>query len=146
MLFHFKRSHHTSDLGIVAQDKNGIDCIWLQRRIRPTVKIKWRSQRPVLSPNKIKEMLSHTLAYQMISRLSRVKPTAKKISSELELFCTTVNISDSKQWCIDTSCVRILGYTGCRDREILVLQPGKKANVRLIRLRCETLSKSNTNV
>ncbi|POM59636.1 hypothetical protein PHPALM_31603 [Phytophthora palmivora] len=42
VLHRFNGLLHTSDLGVVTQDKHGVDCVWLQGRLRPTVEVKWK--------------------------------------------------------------------------------------------------------
>ncbi|KAG6958361.1 hypothetical protein JG688_00010544, partial [Phytophthora aleatoria] len=40
VLHRLNGEHHTSDLGIFTQDKDGVDCVWLQGRLRPENRLK----------------------------------------------------------------------------------------------------------
>ncbi|ETI49380.1 hypothetical protein F441_06718 [Phytophthora nicotianae CJ01A1] len=57
VLHRLNGAHHTSDRGIITQDKHGVDCVWLQGRLRPTVEIEWQDQRTTYSPNEIEGIL-----------------------------------------------------------------------------------------
>ncbi|KAG2815144.1 hypothetical protein PC113_g17019 [Phytophthora cactorum] len=57
VLHRLNGEHHTSDLGIITQDKDGVDCVWLQGRLRPVVEVEGQDQRTTYSPNEIEAIL-----------------------------------------------------------------------------------------
>ncbi|CAH0491298.1 unnamed protein product [Peronospora farinosa] len=104
VLLRFNRLHHTFDLGIVTQDKNGVDCVWLQKRIRPKVEIAWRGQRMTFSPNKIETVLVSHPSVSDVLVLIQSKANREKSIIRARVVLNddaTVDISDLKQWCID---------------------------------------------
>uniref|UniRef100_M4BZK2 AMP-dependent synthetase/ligase domain-containing protein n=1 Tax=Hyaloperonospora arabidopsidis (strain Emoy2) TaxID=559515 RepID=M4BZK2_HYAAE len=57
MLHGFSGAHITSDLGVISQDDDGVDCVWLQERLRPKVEAKWEGQRTTYFPTEIEAVL-----------------------------------------------------------------------------------------
>ncbi|GMF16866.1 unnamed protein product [Phytophthora fragariaefolia] len=58
VLYRFDGSHHTSDLGTITQDFNGVSCVWLQERLRPTVEVEWQQQRTVYSTKEVEAVIA----------------------------------------------------------------------------------------
>ncbi|KAI9920937.1 hypothetical protein PsorP6_002614 [Peronosclerospora sorghi] len=56
-LHRFLGTYHTSDIGIITKEKDGVSCIWLQKRLRPNVHVKWRDQRIAYLPEEIEAVL-----------------------------------------------------------------------------------------
>ncbi|CAI5745537.1 unnamed protein product [Peronospora destructor] len=104
VLLRFNKLHHTSDLGIVTQDKNGVDCVWLQRRIRPKVEIEWRGQRMAFSPNTIETVLMSHPSVLDVLVLTQSKANREKSIIRARVVLNddaTVDKFELKQWCID---------------------------------------------
>ncbi|KAK1939369.1 2-succinylbenzoate--CoA ligase [Phytophthora citrophthora] len=96
--------HHTSDLGAVTQDKDGIDCVWLQGRLRPTVEGEWQGQRTSYSPNEIEAVIcAHpgvTDALVLIQGSTNREQGIIRARVVLE-DGIPVDASDLKKWCVD---------------------------------------------
>ncbi|KAL4159962.1 hypothetical protein PRNP1_000534 [Phytophthora ramorum] len=96
--------HHTSDLGIIVQDTNGVDCVWLQGRLRPAVEVEWQGQRTAYFPNEIEAVIvAHpgvSDALVLIQSEANRKEGIVRARVVLE-DGAAVNASDLKDWCVD---------------------------------------------
>ncbi|KAL3668167.1 hypothetical protein V7S43_007030 [Phytophthora oleae] len=113
-------AHHTSDLGIVTQDKDGIDCVWLQGRLRPTVEGEWQGQRTAYSPNEIEAVIRAdpdvTDALVLIQGKANREQGIIRARVVLE-DDKSVDASDLKKWCVDHDLVAL--------RDSLVIETAK---------------------
>ncbi|KAG7390360.1 hypothetical protein PHYPSEUDO_008188 [Phytophthora pseudosyringae] len=104
MLHRLNGAHFTSDLGIVTQDKDGVDCVWLQGRLRPTVEIEWQEQRTAYSPNEIEAaIIAHPdVSDVLVLMQSAVNRKQGIIRARVVVDDgAAVDASDLRQWCVD---------------------------------------------
>ncbi|KAF4042252.1 AMP-binding enzyme [Phytophthora infestans] len=97
-------AHHTSDLGVITQDKDGVSCVWLQGRLRPTVEVEWQGHRTKYAPNEIEAMLvAHphvTDALVLMQDEANRRRGIVRVRIVLE-DDVAVDASDLIQWCIE---------------------------------------------
>ncbi|GMF09256.1 unnamed protein product [Phytophthora lilii] len=104
VLHHLNGAHHTSDLGIVTQDERGVNCVWLQRRLRPTVDVAWQSQTSTYYPKEIEAVI---VAHPAVSdALVLIQSEANRKQGIIRARVVledgaAVNASALKQWCVD---------------------------------------------
>ncbi|CAH0477787.1 unnamed protein product [Peronospora belbahrii] len=124
VLLHFNGPHHTSDLGTITQDKDGVDCIWLQRRIRPDIEIKSRGRHMTFSPDNIETVISAHPSVSDVLVLTQNKADHEKSVIRARVVLNdgaSIGISEIKQWCVshnlpglrDTLDVEIAKYLPC---------------------------------
>ncbi|KAE9001103.1 hypothetical protein PR003_g18661 [Phytophthora rubi] len=104
VLHRLNGSHHTSDLGTITQDSNGVSCVWLQGRLRPTVEVEWEDQRTVYSTEEIEAVIAaHPSVTDVLVLIQRATNRKRGIFRARVVMDedAAVDTSDLKQWCAD---------------------------------------------
>ncbi|RLN66733.1 hypothetical protein BBJ29_000043 [Phytophthora kernoviae] len=95
--------HHTSDLGCVTRDENGVACVWLQGRLRSTVEVEWQDQRLVYSTGEIEGVIVAHPSVSDVLVLIQNEANREKGVVQVRVVLeneTTVKASELQQWCI----------------------------------------------
>ncbi|KAG7398498.1 hypothetical protein PHYBOEH_010955 [Phytophthora boehmeriae] len=95
-------AHHTSDLGIVTRDENGVSCVWLQGRLRPMVEVKWQGQSLSYSTGEIEGVIAAHQSVSDVLVLIQNEASRKRGVVQVRVVLengATVKASDLKQWC-----------------------------------------------
>jgi acyl-coenzyme A synthetase/AMP-(fatty) acid ligase len=104
VLYRLHGAHHTSDLGIVSRDKGGVNCVWLQTRLRPAVEVEWQDQRMVYAPKEVEAVIiahpgvSDVLVLIQSEANRRVGVVRARVVLDAG---ATIAASDLQQWCAE---------------------------------------------
>lgn len=93
----------TSDCGQVTQDKDGVNCIWLERRVRDSVEFYWHDQRKACKPETIEEvMISHPNVTDALILTQNVNDRKQGIIRARVVLNTDIAAAAStiKRWCV----------------------------------------------
>ncbi|KAG6590756.1 amp-dependent synthetase and ligase [Phytophthora cinnamomi] len=104
VLHHLTGAHHTSDLGTITHDSNGVNCVWLQGRLRPSVEVEWQDQRTVYSTKDVEAVISAHPGVSDVLVLIQSEENRKLgiIRTRVVLEDgAAIDSSDLKQWCVD---------------------------------------------